>query len=168
MYETCEVSQSCSVAEEGCVSAGYDHTVTMTNWYTSDQTSYTSNKTQTFSDGTSVKITGAFYVSVHVIDGVTAILRPSKSTTGVDITGLSMGVGSLSFNYAMWSSSDASVTFDIKAGGTTVDTLTVAKGTTSVQTYTKAINASVSSVSIVTSGSSDGRLLVDNIRFTSK
>ena len=168
VYETCEVSQSCSVAEEGCVSAGYDHTVTMTNWYTSDQTSYTSNKTQTFSDGTSVKITGAFYVSVHVIDGVTAILRPSKSTTGVDITGLSMGVGSLSFNYAMWSSSDASVTFEIKAGGTTVDTLTVAKGTTSVQTYTKAINASVSSVSIVTSGSSDGRLLVDNIRFTSK
>ena len=168
-YETCTGSTPvCDATAEACVAgsstSSYDVTEDMSS-FTANTTYATTNTANHGTAGT-ITVKGAIYTSEHVIDGTTAIMRPSQSTS-VQVTGLSSGLGLVSFKYASWNATEAAVTMTI-SDGTTTDTLSVPAGSTSPQTYTHTFaNPSATTLTISTSGTSKGRLLIDDVRWTS-
>ncbi|MBQ9817065.1 MAG: hypothetical protein IJM59_06330 [Proteobacteria bacterium] len=146
----------------------YDNTVTMSGWYTSNMVSYSTKKESgVFSDGSKASITAAFYVKDHTIDGVTAVLNAAKSGTKVEITGLTSGVGTVSFKYKTWGAND-SATIQV-TDGTTTQSLVVNNSDTA--TKTKSFEFNHSSAKTVTISpvqkTGNGRVLIDDIRWTS-
>ena len=181
IYEECEADEwielnvcegttpVCDVTSAtGCAAAAssFDHTVTMNNWFASDKTTYaTTESSEVFADGSYVTVTGAFYVSNNTIDGVTTIQRGSAGTSIV-ISGLDNGVGLVSFDYKSWGGSEKTTTISVTDGSTTKP-VEVKKGTGKTTFSHTFNNASARSVTITLDASSNGRVLVDNIRWTS-
>ena len=138
----------------------------MNGWFASNQTGYTNTKSsEIFTDGSYVTVTGAFYVTTNVIDGVTSIQRGSKSTS-IEISELGSGVGLVSFDYKSWGSSEKATTITITDGKTT-KTVNVSGGAAKDTFSHRFNNAAARTVRITLDSSSDGRVLVDNIRWTS-
>lgn len=171
VYETCQGSTPiCSVADEACIAktaVSYDNTVTFSDKWTATS-AYSSKQSQSFSDGSTVAtVNVAVYTSGdHTIDGTTVVLD-EKSSSEINITGLSTGVGTLEFQYKTWGSNDSSE-LTITDGKTT-QTVTVAKTDTSTKKYTYNFNnASATMVKIsIKQSKNRQRVLVDNVRFTS-
>ena len=168
--EVCEgTTPVCDITSgSGCKSAAlsFDHTVTMNNWFASNQTGYSTTKSsEVFTDGSSVTVTGAFYTTTNIIDGVTSIQRGSKNTS-IIISGLGSGVGLVSFDYKSWGTSEKATTITITDGKST-KTADVSPGDAKKTFTYRFNNAAARTVNITLSNSSDGRVLVDNIRWTS-
>ena len=142
--------------------------VTMTGWVNNNQTGYTnSHNSEVFEDGSSATLTGAFYLSDHVIDGITLIMKGDKNTSIV-INNLGKGIGTLAFDYQTWNSKEANITLDISDGTTTVQhTITKANLDTAKYSY-DFNNSKATTVTIKPAdNSSAGRVLIDNISWTS-
>ena len=143
--------------------------VTMNDWYDSNKTAYTTSKdSDKFADNSYATITGAFYVSDHIIDGVTVIMKGDKATSIV-IKDLSKGIGTLSFDFMTWSSNEGNITLDITDGTTTVQH-TVTKADIEKATYSHDFNnAEATTVTIkpAAENAGSGRVLIDNISWTS-
>ena len=168
VMESCSSSMTCNAADGKCEEAlaSYDNLATMNSYTTKDITGYTTPKGETFSDGSTITVTGAFYTKDHVIDGVTAILRGGSYNTSVKITGLTAGIGTLSFKYAAWSTSEANVTLSI-TDGTTTKTHTVTKSNTSADTWSFTFNNKTATEVTIAPSAGTGRVLIDDVRFTS-
>ena len=72
----------------------------MNDWFQANKTDYSTTKASpAFADGSLVTVTGAFYISNYIIDGVTAVLNAKNTySTSIVISNLS-GINSISFDY---------------------------------------------------------------------
>ncbi|MBQ1265465.1 MAG: hypothetical protein IIY06_01675 [Proteobacteria bacterium] len=168
--EVCEGSTPiCDVtSDSGCKSAAmsFDHTVTMNGWFTANKTDYkAAMSSEVFADGSQITVTGMFYINQNVIDGVTTIQRGNKNTSVV-ISGLSNGVGLVSFDYKSWGTNEDATTITVKAGSST-QTVSVAGGTGKSTFSYRFDKADASTVTITLDSASAARVLMDNFRWTS-
>ena len=88
--------------------------------------------------------------------------------TSIVINNLGKGIGTLAFDYQTWNSKEANITLDISDGTTTVQhTITKANLDTAKYSY-DFNNSKATSVTIKPAdNSSAGRVLIDNISWTS-
>ena len=166
MQECSGATPICDAQKESCIGQN-TNLVTMNDWYQANKTGYSNTKASpAFADGSLVTVTGAFYISDYIIDGVTAILNAKNTyNTSIVISNLK-GVGSISFDYKTWGSDSATLNI---TDGTTNTTLSVKSSDTTVKTFNYAFNNNNAKTVTITpeSKGSAGRVLIDNISWTS-
>ena len=168
--ETCASAENCDAANETCTSSGasFDILTTMNGWFIQNETSYSTSRPEGISP--KITVTAAFYVSDKVIDDVTAVFNaksPNNTQIVIDNIPSGAGIGYVSFKYKPWSNSEFPVIQ--VSDGTTTKTLNVNGTDQFVQTATFTFNnPAATSVTIKpVSTSSNARVLIDDIRYTS-
>ncbi|MBQ8035397.1 MAG: hypothetical protein IJ268_00225, partial [Proteobacteria bacterium] len=156
----------CDAEKESCLGQN-SNLVTMNDWFQANKIGYSNTKASpAFADGSLVTVTGAFYISNYIIDGVTAVLNAKNTySTSIVISNLS-GINSISFDYKTWGSDSATLNI---TDGTNQTTLTVKSSDTTVKTFNYAFNNDKAKTVTITpeSKGSAGRVLIDNISWTS-
>ena len=143
----------------------------MNGWVEADVTAYNTTRDQTFS-GMKITVKGAFYITKHTIDGVTAILsNKTDDGSNVTISSLTSGVGFVSFKAKPWISDTGNgdtVTLDI-SDGTTTQSVTISGSAQYAETKSFTFNnASAKTITIKPkTQSTRKRVLIDDIRWTS-
>lgn len=157
----------CNASTADCEAApiSYDNTLTFDDQNWTANTTYATTNTASYSDGSKVTVVAAIYKTDHVIDGTTVVMN-AKSESSITISNLPAGIGMLSFDYASWGKSDSATL--IISDGTTSKTQNVA-ASASKATYSYGFyNADAKQVTItMTKKSSNGRILIDNLHWTS-
>ncbi|MBQ9394565.1 MAG: hypothetical protein IJU23_03480 [Proteobacteria bacterium] len=173
VVEECTGSKPvCSVEQEDCIAAGfsYDNLVTMTGWKKGSGAYTMSTDSEVFADGSSAtvvaRITTGSDTDVKPIDGVSAVMSSSKGSN-VTIKNLTSGVGLVSFKYKTYKTTDGAIV--TVSDGSTSQTLTITGTDNTVQTASFTFSNSTATQVTVTSTatSSNGRYVIDDIRWTS-
>ena len=101
----------------------------------------------------------------NVIDGGSIVAKGDKASK-ITISGLKSGLGTLSFDYKLWSTSDPAITVNVKVGERTT-WFNVTKSDTSKRTFEYSpMDVGAKDVTI-TFTNENARVIIDNIRFTS-
>lgn len=167
-YEVCtESTPICDDSAEECKAASsgsYDNFVTFDDLETSR--TYTVNKTYTFADGSSLAVHNvAVYTTDHVISGSSIIAKGDKGSK-IEITGLKAGLGKLSLDFKTWAATETTIPVIIELDKRQT-WFNITKNDTTVNTFEyDPMDEQVKNV-IITFDGSNGRAVIDNIRFTS-
>lgn len=126
---------------------------------------YTNAPVYSFGDGSELSFGKvAIYETGNVIDGKTVIMNGQKGS-GMEIKGLTNGIGTLSFDYRIWPN-DGPVSLKVTAGSET-KTVEVKKTDTATKTATLTFASNkTNTVKMTMSSTSKIRVLIDNVRFT--
>ena len=167
-YEVCTGSTPiCDANAEECKAAdsgSYDNVVSFDDLEPSRN--YTVNKTYSFADGSSLTVNNvAVYTADHVISGSSIIAKGDKGSK-IEITGLQSGLGKLAFDFKTWAATEAAIPVIIDLGKRQT-WFNITKNDTTVNTFEyEPMDDQVEKVTI-TFDESNGRAVIDNIRFTS-
>jgi hypothetical protein len=171
--EACGSGKKCNAQTGNCdvVQHAYDHTETMDLWFNSNQENYSTTNQAPYGynyiGGVKLAVKGAFYVSGnHTVSNVTNIQRGSAGTSIV-LSGWSAGIGTFSFDYKSWAGTTEEDVLLTITDGKTTKTQAVTKADTSVKTFSFDFNNPSATTVTVTPSDSKGRVLIDNIHWTS-
>lgn len=107
----------------------------------------------------------ALYSKNNVIDGGSIVAKGDKASK-ITISDLKSGIGTLSFDYKLWSTSDPAITVNVKVGERTT-WFNVTKSDTTKRTFEYSpMDVGAKDVTI-TFTNENARVIIDNIRFTS-
>ena len=168
-YEVCEgATPVCDAKAEACKAAAtttYDNLEKFDD-IKSDNRNYTNIKTYNYKDGSKlVAEKVALYAKDKVIDGGSIVAKGDKASK-ITISGLKSGIGTLSFDYKLWSTSDPAITVNVKVGERTT-WFNVTKSDTTKRTFEYSpMDVGAKDVTI-TFTNENARVIIDNISFTS-
>jgi len=165
--ETCSGSTPVCSVTDVCIAdpaaSSYDTMEDMSSFKASS--AYTGGGSVDHGIAGTITVKGAVYTSSTIIEGTTVVMRGSASTS-ITISGLTSGIGTISFKYRSWSASEKAAKLTI-SDGTSSDTLSIPAGSTAVQTYSHTFNNAAATTVTILPDTSSNRILIDDVRWTS-